>query len=83
MSQMKKDVRFYSELIITTILSLVAASMWIEWMKGFVQHSFDGHPGALMGVALTITLLAIFCLQYMFNEPKEEDKQNPIKNIVA
>lgn len=77
-----KDATFYTELIFTTILSLVAASIWIEWTKGFVQRNFEGHPSALMGVALAITLLAIFCLQYVFNDGKPSSAFNPIKNTI-
>ena len=79
MSKTSKDARFYTELVITTILSLVAASMWIEWLKGIVQRHFEGNSSALMGVALTITLLAIFCLQYVFTDgssPSEKDVKN-------
>ena len=72
-----KDAKFYTELVFTTILSLVAASLWIEWIKGFISRHFDGNPGALMGMAMAITLLAIFCLQLMFTSaPKEAEAKS-------
>jgi hypothetical protein len=69
-----KDAKFYTELVLSTILSLVAASLWIEWTRGFIHRYFEGQPSAVMGVALTITLLAIFCLQFVFNDVTTTDQ---------
>lgn len=70
-----KDLTFYTELVCTTILSLVAASMWIEWIKSLARLHFENHPSALMGFALTLTLLAIFGLQYIFAESRKKSKK--------
>jgi len=70
-----KDAKFFTEVVVTTILSLVAASLWIEWIKGLVSRYFENSSSALVGVAITITFLAIFCLQYMFTRPPP-DKEN-------
>ena len=74
-----KDIRFYTELIITTILSLVAASLWIEFIKTLISTHFKNQPLVLAGVALTITLLAIFGLQYAFTNPPDDESSK--KNI--
>ena len=76
-----KDAKFYTELVFTTILSLVAASLWIEWIKGFISRHFGGNPGALMGIAIAITLLAIFCLQLMFTSTPKESEPNTDESL--
>lgn len=56
----------YTEAIIVTILSLVAASLWIDWTKQFIYGHFPNNPSALFACALAISLLAMFGLQVIF-----------------
>ena len=71
----RRGMRFYAEMIVVTVLSLLAASLWIEYVKGFVARHFDGHPSALMAMALLITLLAIGSLHFLFSDGPEQDEE--------
>lgn len=62
----KKTTAFYAEMVSITILSLVAASMWIELTKGTMSRTFDNNPWVLFLAAIAATLIAIFGLKYMF-----------------
>jgi NADH:ubiquinone oxidoreductase subunit 6 (subunit J) len=57
---------FYTEAVITTIISLVAASMWIEWFKGIINRHFQNNPSATLIFAVILSLFAIIALQYLF-----------------
>lgn len=73
-----RGMRFYTEMIIVTVLSLLAASLWIEYAKGFVARHFNNHPTALIAVALIVSLLAICSLNMMFSDiPKNEEAFTP------
>lgn len=76
-----KDSKFYTELIITTVLSLVSASLWITWTKGMIRTHFKSSPTAVFGIALCTTLLAIFCLQYVAKSHRSNDMENIDKKI--
>lgn len=75
-----KDPKFYTELVIATVLSLVAASLWIEWTKGIVRSYFNSDTSALLGIALAITLLAIFCLHQIAKGRSSHHQENMVKN---
>lgn len=75
-----KDPKFYTELVIATVLSLVAASLWIEWTKGIVRMYFNS-DSALLGIALCITLLAIFCLHQISKGRNSESRDDIVKNV--
>jgi hypothetical protein len=66
----KKNTAFYAEMVAVTVLSLVAASMWIEVTKGTICRVFDNNPFVLLIAAIGSTLLAIFGLKYLFCDLK-------------
>jgi len=66
MSDRPKTLGVYAEMVSITILSLVAASMWIELTKGTISRLFNNDPFVLLLAAIAATLLAIFGLKYMF-----------------
>jgi len=66
MADRPKTVAVYAEMVSITILSLVAASMWIELTKGTICRVFDNNPFVLLIAAITATMIAIFGLKYMF-----------------
>jgi hypothetical protein len=66
MSDRPKTTAVYAEMVSITILSLVAASMWIELTKGTICRVYDNNPFVLLIAAISATMLAIFGLKYMF-----------------
>ncbi len=68
----KRSLGFYAEAVSITILSMVAASMWIELTKGTICRIFDNNPLVLLMAAVGATLIAIFGLKYMFCEHTPE-----------
>lgn len=72
----RRGMRFYAEMVIITVLSLVSASLWIEYVKDFAARHFDGHPSALLAMALLLTLLAIGFLHLLFSSaPDDKEEQ--------
>ncbi len=74
----KRGLKFYSELIIVTVLSLLAASLWIEFTKGMVISHFGNMPAAWFGTAFVVSLVAIWFLNLLFSDPamgKESEDQ--------
>jgi hypothetical protein len=41
LEKFKKGEHVYTELVVVTILSLVAASLWINWTKQFIYNIFQ------------------------------------------
>lgn len=82
MSEKPKTIATYAEMVSITILSLVAASLWIEVTKGTICRVYDNNPYVLLLAAITATLLAIFGLKYMFcNHPAHKSKDVDSKNL--
>jgi hypothetical protein len=76
----RRGMRFYAEMIIVTVLSLVAANLWIEYVKGFILRNFPNDPAALIIAALIITFVAIALLHILFSDlPKGEEGYKKIK----
>jgi quinol-cytochrome oxidoreductase complex cytochrome b subunit len=69
----QKDRIFYTELVITTIFSLVAASLWIELIKQSISCYFPSSHLALGICAIILTLFAIFGLHWAFSESKKNE----------
>ena len=72
-----KNVTFYTELVVTTVLSLLAASLWIEWTKDMVIEIFGTSRWALLGTALVVTLIAVFILKLLFTTELGPEKYRP------
>ena len=67
--------RFYTE-VLATIVAFIAAAMWIEWIKGFIGRHFAGKPSVVLAVAILMTLITVFILQFIFVEkPTEKFEQ--------
>jgi hypothetical protein len=81
----KRSMRFYAEMIIVTVLSLVAASLWIEYVKGFVSRCFDNHPTAMLASAMVVTFMAIVVLNILFTHllPDQKGDHTPESQIAA
>lgn len=78
----KRDMRFYAEMIFVTVLSLVAASLWIEYVKGFVNRCFNNHPTAMLASAMVVTFMAIILLNILFTHLLPDKKEDRAQIIV-
>lgn len=68
----KKDSKFYIELVVVTILSLVAANAWIRWVTSTLNYYFPGNLFIDFFIALVATIIAIEILDVSFMDNKEE-----------
>ena len=71
MAKRKRNISFYSELVIVTVLSLVAANIWIRWLTTGLNRYF---PGSLMVdfiVAIIMTIVAIVALHIAFSNDED------------
>lgn len=75
----RKNVKFYTEIVFVTVLSLVASSVWIEWMKYILYNYFNDNPYAVLIIALVITGLAIILLNYLFSTEKHNSDEDQKK----
>ena len=76
MNVLESQPKLYTEIIVVTIVSLVAASFWIEWSKGMVNYCFSNNSTAMLACALVVTLIAILGLQVVFNETQSHSQTN-------
>lgn len=84
MIQMKppKNPKFYLEMVVATVLSLLAASLWTRWTEDFIRTYFDNSPSALLGFAIGITLLAVLLLQFLFSADEPRKTHHPSEKIL-
>lgn len=68
----KRDFRFYFELVAVTILSLVAANSWIRVVSDGITRWYPQNIKVDVLVAVVLTLLAVFVLHYLFSEPSKD-----------
>ena len=65
---------FYTELVITTSISLAVAAIWIEVVKGGLNRFFKDDLRALLFCAVAATLLAIKSLHYLFSLERSQER---------
>jgi len=81
-NQHTRPAKFYVEAVTITIMSMVAASLWIELTKGTIARFFGSNSFVMLLAAITATTVAIFGLKYMFcdhslhSEEENEDDRN-------
>lgn len=68
----KKDSKFYIEVIAVTILSLIAANAWIRWITSTLNYYFPGNLFIDFFVAVLVTIIAVEILDVSFVDNKEE-----------
>lgn len=61
-----RNLRFYTELVIVTVLSLVAANAWIYIMRKFLDRYSENNFVIETIVAIVLTLVAVGVLHYFF-----------------
>jgi len=76
----KRSLKFYSELVLVTVLSLVAANTWIRLLTKSLDRYFPGSLIVDFLVAVIATIFAIYILNMVFKKeesvydsPKKDD----------
>lgn len=76
-----KNLRFFSEYILVTVVSLIVAMLWIEWMKR-VWASWVGDSLVVqMVLVLVITAIAVILLSLISNKPVVSKKIPSEKDV--
>jgi|WetSurMetagenome_2_1015567.scaffolds.fasta_scaffold991470_1 hypothetical protein len=78
----KRDGYFFTEMVVGTVFTLVAASIWIELAKKMVNEYFRGDIKMMLLMASALTISSIFTLKYLFSDPSEKYK-NLHKKVVT
>ena len=66
--------RFFIEMIVATVLSLVSAGLWADFVRGVLSKQFQNDPAIVFAAALGMTIAAFFVLRYLFVDiPKNEE----------
>ena len=68
----KRDLAFYTELIVLTIVALICAGLWIDAFKHTLRHFFGTNLIAAYLAAILISLIAVFGLHQLFGDKKED-----------
>jgi len=64
----ERGLHFYSELVIVTVVSLVAAQAWYHWFVRFLNKQFGSSITMDFIAAASLTLFAIFGLHLLFSQ---------------
>lgn len=76
----RRNLQFYSELVIVTVLSLVAANSWIRWITQTLNHFYPGSLRVDFFVALLTTILAVVILNSIFADADDADDKKKFKS---
>ena len=72
-----KNGKFFAEIILLSIFSIVAAGLWLDWTRGVIATHFQNNPYVVLGLAITITLVGMLAMRSFFANysmsPKEEN----------
>lgn len=71
---LNKGFRFYAEIVVVTILSLVAAYAWVRVLYHMLDRYFSKNMTAEVIVAVIITTSAILISYMMFSKNKSPFK---------
>jgi len=62
----EKSLQFYTELVLVTVLSLVAAKAWYHWFIRFLNSYIGKSVHVDFLAAIILTVIAIFGLHILF-----------------
>lgn len=72
----ERPIRFYTEIILLTILSLVSATGWINFSTATLNSYYPDSIKAKFLFALGITILSITLLYLIFSNSTKNDKNH-------
>lgn len=69
----KKDVQFYTELVVVTVVALVTANVWIDFLQQTIQRFYPHNLTVLFISASILTVAAVFLLHQLFGKRKNKN----------
>jgi len=60
----RRNFQFYAELVLVTVLSLVAANAWVRWMSQSLNRFFPASLKVDFIVAVVMTIVAVLGATY-------------------
>lgn len=72
----RRNLQFYSELVLVTVLSLIAANAWVRWITQTLNYFFPGSLRVDFITAVITTILAVWILHMVFSEEKSEEQKS-------
>jgi len=76
-----RSFKFYSEIVVVTVLTLVAASVWIELIKESFDKLFGNKIQYHLIFALLITLMVTCILWFCFSDNDDPTAYDDIEDI--
>ena len=70
----QRNIKFYSEVVLVTVLSLVAANAWVRWMSQSLNYDYPKSLKVDFIVAVVTTCVAVWILHAVFAEKKNGEK---------
>ena len=78
-----KTAKFFMELILLSIFSIVSASLWAEWIKGTIARNSSNQPMVMFFVAIAVTVVGIGLMYYFFAQSGSNDRLPNEKEIIV
>lgn len=82
----KRDLSFYAEIVILTVLAIVGANIWTEWLNRWVERKYGKTETSSLILAIGITVGAVLLLWGIFGkkhtssyDEQYEDEKGQIK----
>lgn len=72
----RRDFKFYSELVLVTVLSLVAANAWVRWMNQSLNYFYPKSLRVDFIVAVVMTCVAVWVLHVTFSEEPSNSSED-------
>lgn len=73
---MARDFRFYLELFIITVLSIVSANAWTSAMNSFLHSQFSKQTPVFFTTALVLTFATLLIVYFTFSGKMAEEENN-------
>lgn len=68
----EKSETFYVEIVLVTVLSIVAANAWADWFTAALKSYSGGNLSTYFIAAVVITALAMLVLTWSFRHSKDK-----------
>nr|QBK86530.1 MAG: hypothetical protein LCMAC102_03250 [Marseillevirus LCMAC102] len=77
----KRNLHFYTELVLVTVLSLIAANSWVRFLSQTLDYYFPRSLVVDLIVSIIMTIVAIYVLHLVFSARFADEKEDSSKQI--